>query len=305
VSLYWHPNYWHANYWHANYWGGVEPSVPVGSYWATGYWHPNYWHTNYWAATAGSGNSLGSINVTLEDFSGAFTGIQSEIFDITVTVGPTWSATEFGAYNGTIGVTLEDGTSVVLGTFTASGAILGTIASTLGDASPAITGSHVAPASRSGTISSTLQNATAIFNAQLPQDIDGSIGPTLEDDTAAFRGNFYDAGVAVATFYGLFEDTTGLWLGESAAPIAFIDTGPVNTEAIEIPSSYEICDRTGFRVMPGTLRKQWDGLLVRAESYDARHPQDFVRGRAEHPKGSKRPEQADVFITEQVTADDL
>jgi hypothetical protein len=80
-----------------------------------------------------------------------------------------------------------------------------------------------------------------------------------------------------------------------------------NANAVDYPSNYEICDRTGFRVLRGTLKKQWDGLMVRPESWEPRHPQDFVRARPEHSKGSPRPEQPDTFLadTSPVDPDDL
>lgn len=84
--------------------------------------------------------------------------------------------------------------------------------------------------------------------------------------------------------------------------------GPQNANVTtNVPSNYEICDRTGFRVMPGELVKEWNGAMVRRESWEARHPQDFVRGRPEHPKGSPRPEQPDTFIADddQIGASDL
>jgi len=75
-------------------------------------------------------------------------------------------------------------------------------------------------------------------------------------------------------------------------PIDFIANG----NATEYPSFYDICERTGFRVKPGTLVTEWNGTKVRPESYEARHPQDFVRSRAEKQEGSERPEQDDRFI---------
>lgn len=64
------------------------------------------------------------------------------------------------------------------------------------------------------------------------------------------------------------------------------------------PPNYLICDRTGFRVRVSEgLRQEWTGALVRAESWEPRHQQDFVRARAEHSKGSPRPEQQDTFAT--------
>ena len=84
-------------------------------------------------------------------------------------------------------------------------------------------------------------------------------------------------------------------------------TDITNTNAVEIPSNYEICDRTGFRVERGQLVKQWDGLMVRPQSWEPRQPQDFVRATSDRPKGSPRPEQSDTFIQDddQVQASDL
>ena len=64
----------------------------------------------------------------------------------------------------------------------------------------------------------------------------------------------------------------------------------------DVPANYEVCERTGFRVKPGELVKEWDGTMVRPESWEARHPQDFIRIRAERQRGSENPEPADVFI---------
>lgn len=85
------------------------------------------------------------------------------------------------------------------------------------------------------------------------------------------------------------------------------EDGPQNPNVVDIPSNDEICDRTGFKVPRGTLRKTWDGLMVRPQSWEPRHSQDFVRPRPEHPKGSPRPEPEDVFIEddEQVEVSDL
>lgn len=82
----------------------------------------------------------------------------------------------------------------------------------------------------------------------------------------------------------------------------------LNGDAVPFPSNYEICERTGFRVLPGQLRKEWNNTMVRAKSFEARHPQDFVRARAEKLEGSIRPEQTDRFIgidVPEVTIEDL
>ena len=74
---------------------------------------------------------------------------------------------------------------------------------------------------------------------------------------------------------------------------------PVNLDATtDNPSNYLICQRSGFRVsVEEGLMQTWDGLWVRKEDWEPRHPQDFVRSRPEtNQRGSVSPEQPDSFI---------
>jgi len=58
-----------------------------------------------------------------------------------------------------------------------------------------------------------------------------------------------------------------------------------------------ICDRTGFKIpVREGLREEWTGRKVRKQSFEVRHPQDYLRSRAEKQKGSDRPEQDDQDI---------
>lgn len=41
---------------------------------------------------------------------------------------------------------------------------------------------------------------------------------------------------------------------------------------------YTTCDRTGFKIRASKAKREWTGALVREESWEPRHPQDFVRG---------------------------
>lgn len=71
-----------------------------------------------------------------------------------------------------------------------------------------------------------------------------------------------------------------------------------------------ICQVSGFRVpVSEGLVRRWDGVWVRRKDLDLRHPQDFVRARAERLRGSVSPEPGDVFIEDAypngVTVDDL
>lgn len=63
---------------------------------------------------------------------------------------------------------------------------------------------------------------------------------------------------------------------------------------------YLICDRTGFKIaLAEGLRKEWNGRMVRKASWEARHPQDFLKPRAESERdGSPRPEPEDRAITD-------
>jgi len=44
---------------------------------------------------------------------------------------------------------------------------------------------------------------------------------------------------------------------------------------------WRICDRTGFKVRAEDTQEEWNGLIVAKSVYEARHPQDFVKGRVD------------------------
>jgi len=77
---------------------------------------------------------------------------------------------------------------------------------------------------------------------------------------------------------------------------------PTNSDATEEDSNYLICQVSGFRVSRNEgLARRWDGLWVRRESLDQRHPQDRVRPVKERGgRGSVSPEPADVFVEQYV-----
>lgn len=92
----------------------------------------------------------------------------------------------------------------------------------------------------------------------------------------------------------------------SVPPSTFTTDEIVNNDATEdTKNRYNICQRTGFRVKPGTLVREWNGTLVRPDSWEQRHPQEFIRPLAEDLKGARRPEPDDEFVTTAITADDL
>jgi hypothetical protein len=41
------------------------------------------------------------------------------------------------------------------------------------------------------------------------------------------------------------------------------------------------CDRCGFWFKARQLRKEWNGLRVCGDCWEPRHPQDFVKGKAD------------------------
>ena len=46
-------------------------------------------------------------------------------------------------------------------------------------------------------------------------------------------------------------------------------------------SHWATCDRDGFQYRAEDLKETWDGLWVNDQDYETRHPQDFLRVRAE------------------------
>lgn len=60
---------------------------------------------------------------------------------------------------------------------------------------------------------------------------------------------------------------------------------------------YRICERTGFKVRAFHTRKEWTGRIVRDQSFEMRHPQDFVRGVEDKQAApDPRPRQTDTFL---------
>ncbi len=114
----------------------------------------------------------------------------------------------------------------------------------------------------------------------------------------------------------LDEDLSGVILFQETddfPPADFLllevdDSGTVivNSNATQTwGNTYNTCMRSGKKVKPGTLIQEWTGLWVDPDFVDKRTEQDFVRTRAEELTGSIRPEADDVFITTDVSVDDL
>lgn len=78
------------------------------------------------------------------------------------------------------------------------------------------------------------------------------------------------------------------------------------TSAFRRGDALGICDQCGFRFYLSELRKQWDGLKVCKQCFEPRHPQDRLKVRKESPPPKDpRPEREDVYLTSNVTVEDI
>lgn len=59
------------------------------------------------------------------------------------------------------------------------------------------------------------------------------------------------------------------------------------------------CDVCGRDYKAGSLKKRWDGLMVCSDDWEPRHPQDFVRAKADKQTPPwTRPASSDAFVTD-------
>lgn len=80
------------------------------------------------------------------------------------------------------------------------------------------------------------------------------------------------------------------------------------SDAVYRPGDHNVvCDRTGFKLKRSQCRKEWNNLVVRKESWEPRHPQDFLRVRPDRQDvADPRTRQDPVFLaTNEVKAEDL
>ena len=107
----------------------------------------------------------------------------------------------------------------------------------------------------------------------------------------------------------LLENDTGLdafpdkvLLEDSVSASEVIINTDVNTDS---GNRFNICQFSGFRALPGELVKSAYGEMSLPKFAEPRHMQERVRVHAENLEGSPRNEAADVFITDEITAEDL
>tara|TARA_R110000796_G_scaffold129668_1_gene245357 strand:- start:405 stop:719 length:315 start_codon:yes stop_codon:yes gene_type:complete len=62
-------------------------------------------------------------------------------------------------------------------------------------------------------------------------------------------------------------------------------------------NAYGICDISGFRYKRKDMKKTWDGLIVGADQWDAKHPQLMPKGVQSEPEAIKdaRPDTTEDF----------
>jgi hypothetical protein len=72
----------------------------------------------------------------------------------------------------------------------------------------------------------------------------------------------------------------------------------MGTERFYKPGSfYRIDDRTGFAVRAERTRKEWNNLIVSDRVWEARQPQDFVKGVADNQTvPNARPRQPNPYL---------
>lgn len=60
---------------------------------------------------------------------------------------------------------------------------------------------------------------------------------------------------------------------------------------------FRICDRSGFKIRARRTQMEWNGLIVYERFWEARQPQDFVRGVADNQTVPyARPRQVNTFL---------
>jgi hypothetical protein len=110
-----------------------------------------------------------------------------------------------------------------------------------------------------------------------------------------FKEGFWAEGLFAESFF------------EGLEAVADPGTGITNANATaDVPTNFEICDRTGFKQYPHHLKRQWDGHYVRSKSIENRHPQEFVKSRGgDKQKGPQSPEGDDSFVAVSIAPEDL
>jgi hypothetical protein len=69
--------------------------------------------------------------------------------------------------------------------------------------------------------------------------------------------------------------------------------------------NFVICDECGFKFYASETRMRWDGMIVCSKDWEPRHPQDYVKGRADQQKVTNARPDDDRFEQSPVTVDDL
>jgi len=313
---YWHLNYWHSNYWHANYWAEGDSGAIFQSAAGVRTLSP-------FNPMIGTGPSIQATTPTLSLTALNTATANNYSFEATL---PTRTLTSFNPQVDNAGYQQGDVSFTVF----ASSNIGWT--DTVSATAPDRTLTAPFHAVDTGTnVTINVQQSPNRTLVSLPHSVTNNVSLTLIAPVKQLTGFNVTTGTGLVISASLPTRTVTarqpnlVAVGQISninvsAPIraltalelevdAFPPTVPVpdrtypidqipNANATTGPTNYEICERTGFRVKPGELVEEWNGVMVRQRSFEHRHPQDFVRSSSEKLEGSKRPEQDDRFVSD-------
>jgi hypothetical protein len=73
-----------------------------------------------------------------------------------------------------------------------------------------------------------------------------------------------------------------------------------------IPGDYlMICDECGLTYRKSQMSQRWDKLWVCKKDYEPRHPQEYVRGKADNISVPVPRPETETYISTPITQDDL
>jgi hypothetical protein len=316
---YWHNTYWHQNYWHANYWAktgdigdvqvtddatlmlaGLIPQVGAGpqilattealaltAFQADANLNIDPPITTASLSLTPFNLSVGTTGYVLGDLSLTF----SPDSDITITYGMAPGAPPVGIQQFHPTTSTPDGLDVGVGT-TRDLALI---------EYPVIANNPVGvqPVPQVLTLTSFDSPAAGIGELIEFDAVPRFFAAPTHTITGVPVSNVRVNRVVPIRFDAAAANVFGR-IGLSVPPGTWPpDLSIVNPNADVFPSNYEICDRTGFKLERGKLVAEWTGAKVRADSFEKRNIQDFVRGVGDELTGSERPEQDDRFIDEE------
>lgn len=83
------------------------------------------------------------------------------------------------------------------------------------------------------------------------------------------------------------------------------ESSPYTGDHYKPGDHYVVCDECGLVYRRSEVRKRWDNMWVCAKDWEERHPQESVRGKADHIRVDVARPEINVEITTPITQDDL